>query len=219
MFSLFVFFALITAPPVGMVDVKTVAPTVHVLMKYATSDNFLEEVFYEDDTCYLTPITAAKIAKAESFLVSQGFHLQLWDCARPVKVQHKMWDACVSYHGAEHCVGLVANPSKSKSRHTYGTTVDVSLVTYNGFQTSVPSKFDSGLFSSDTVADKSRARPPIFGSSIKPTLWDDLAWKNYQILVHAMTIVGFTGISSMVALARITCAFVQQKQFIYVNVR
>lgn len=182
--------------PTGMVDVTTVAPTVRVSMKYATSDNFLGEAFYTDDTCYLTPATAAKIAKAESFVVQQGFHLQLWDCARPVEVQQRMWDTCVAYHGAEHCSGLVANPSKSKSRHTYGTTVDVSLVTYDGFPTSVPSKFDSGLFPDDTADDKSRARPPASGSSVKPTLWDDWAWKNYQTLARAMTVAGFTGISS-----------------------
>jgi len=182
--------------PAGMVDVKTVAPTVRVTMKYATTNNFLGMAFYTDSTCYLTPATAAKVAKVESFLVPQGYHLQLLDCARPVEVQQRMWDTCVAYHGAGHCSGLVANPSKSKSRHTYGTTVDVSLTDFEGFPVNVPSKYDSGLFPDDTAEDKARARPPATGSSVKPTLWSDYAWENYQTLVRAMTVAGFTGISS-----------------------
>lgn len=193
---LFLAFLILTTAPIGMVDVTTVVPTVHVSMKYAITDNFLGRAFYTDPTCYLTPTTAAKIAAAESFLVQQAFHLQLWDCARPIEVQQPMWDACVAYHNADYCSGLVANPSKSKSRHTYGKTVDVSLVDYEGWPVSMPSKFDSGLFPGDTAEDKTRARPPINGSTIKPPLWNDHEWENYQTLARAMTAAGFTGINS-----------------------
>lgn len=196
MFLLLVASLAFAEAPAGMVDVKTVASTVVVSMRYATRDNFLGEAFYADAACYLTPATADKIAKAESSLVSQGYHLLLWDCARPVGVQQRMWDACVAHHGADHCSGLVANPGKSRSRHTYGTTVDVSIVDRDGFPVGVPSKYDSGLFPDDTAEDKSRARPPAFGSSAKPLPWDDLAWSNYRILAAAMTAAGFTGISS-----------------------
>lgn len=181
-------------PPAGMIDVKTVAPTVVVEMKYATPDNFLGAAFYTDTTCYLTPATAQKVVQAESVVASQGYHLVLWDCARPVEYQYTMWNSCVANHGESHCSGLVANPYVSKSGHTFGKVIDVGLVDAQGAPIEMPSKYDSGLFPEDTQTDKSRSRPP--SGNTKPTLWSETSWQNYLVLAAALRSAGFTGITS-----------------------
>ncbi|MBI1908362.1 hypothetical protein HYS28_03010, partial [Candidatus Uhrbacteria bacterium] len=119
------------AAPAGMIDVTTVAPTVVVEMKYATPDNFMGYAFYsgtEAAVCWLTPETAAKVAAAEITLSAQGYHLVMYDCARPVAYQYAMWDSCVANHGASHCGGLVANPyDKPSSLRERQRAVDHSV--------------------------------------------------------------------------------------------
>lgn len=183
------------AAPSGMVDIKTVAPGVVVDVRYATPDNFLGRAFYTDPTCYLTPATAAKVAHAEAAVSKQGYHLLLWDCARPLSYQYDMWNSCVRNHGESHCSGLVANPYASPSGHTYGNVIDVGLVTADGSPVELPSKYDSGLFSEDTSADKTRSRPPSDGVT-KPPLWSDTAWEHYRVLRSVLSAAGFTGITS-----------------------
>jgi len=183
----------LAAPP-GMVDIRSVAPTVHVQIRYATPDNFLGEAFYKDATCYLTPQTADKVSRAEQLVSAFGYRLLLWDCTRDTAYQGRMWDSCVEHHGQDHCSGLVANPNRSLSHHTFGTTIDVGLVNRDGTAVELPSKYDSGLFLTDTPADKQAARPP--KDSVKPALWSDASWDAYRVLQYAMIVSGFTGISS-----------------------
>jgi len=174
-----------------MVNVKSVAPTVVVQMKYATDDNFLGVAFYTDPVCYLTPATALKVAQAESVVASQDRHLVLYDCARPVEYQYTMWNSCVVNYGESHCSGLVANPYVSKSGHTYGKVIDVGLVDSQGITIEMPSKYDSGLFPDDTSTDKARSRPSQNG--IKPSLWSETGWQNYLILSSALRSADFVG--------------------------
>lgn len=187
------------AAPAGMIDVKSVAPTVVVAMKYATADNFLGYAFYtgpEAGICWLTPATAEKVRQAEEIVAAEGYHLILYDCARPPAYQYPMWDTCVATHGTGHCSGLVANPYERLSGHTYGKVIDVGLVASDGSVIEIPSKYDSGLFPGDTSTDKARARPPASGSTTKPATWTDAGWKHYLILARALIASGFSGITS-----------------------
>lgn len=205
MLSFLVLVAQVLAAPQGMIDVTTVAPTVVLDMRYATPNNFLGYAFYtgpEAGVCYLTPEVAAKVAKAEATVSAQGYHLVMYDCARPVQYQYTMWDTCVATHGSTHCSGLVANPYERPSGHTYGKVVDVGLVDANGQAIELPSKYDSGLFAGDTRADKSLPRPPSGSVSgqwtdpsawTRPTLWSDTAMRNFVIMASALHSAGFSG--------------------------
>ena len=62
-------------------------------------------------------------------------------------------------------------PEVSPSRHTYGKTVDVSLAPLPAFGGDpMPTAYDSAL-PDDDAEDKTRARPPMPGSNVKPELW------------------------------------------------
>lgn len=193
------------AAPSGMIDVTTVAPTVVLGMSYATPENFMGYAFYtgsDAGTCWLTPAVADKVAEAEAALSKQGYHLLIYDCARPVQYQYAMWDSCVANHGASHCGGLVANPYDRPSGHTYGKVIDVGLVSADGTPIELPSKFDSGLFPGDTKTDKFRPRPPSGSVSgqwttpstwTKPTLWGDAAMTHFVIMATALHDAGLSG--------------------------
>ena len=80
----------------GLVNVQRYVPDAVLDIRYATENNFLGvNVYGRYDRCYLQPEVAAKLHRADSLLkVSRpGWKLVLYDCARPVSVQQKMWDA------------------------------------------------------------------------------------------------------------------------------
>ncbi|MEM6632291.1 MAG: M15 family metallopeptidase, partial [Bacteroidota bacterium] len=53
----------------GLVDVQELSPDIKISLKYATSDNFLEEdVYYGLRKCYLQPVVAEMLAKAQEIL-------------------------------------------------------------------------------------------------------------------------------------------------------
>ncbi|MEK9130988.1 MAG: M15 family metallopeptidase, partial [Patescibacteria group bacterium] len=172
--------------------------TIEVDLRYATTRNFLGIAFYDDPTCYVTRETAERLKAAEAIVEDAGYRLLIWDCKRPLEVQQKMWNACVRAHNIEHCAGLVANPEVSPSRHTYGKTVDVSLAplfpAFGGDP--MPTAYDSGLYPDDAAEDKTRARPPMPSSTVKPELWSDAQFAHYELLRGAMTAAGFTTIGS-----------------------
>lgn len=180
----------------ALVDVKTVAPSVIVDMRYASENNFLGQRLYTDSTCFVLPALAKRIAVAEQIVSRRGFHLVLWDCYRPVEYQHRMWNACVTQHGTAHCTGLVANPNVSASYHNSGAAIDVGLAGASGNLVELPSKFDSGLFPNDSPQDKRRARRPAQQSFTKPELWSEAGWQHFQVLEQVLLEAGLSGISS-----------------------
>lgn len=191
--ALFLFAQMI---PSGLVDIKTIAPTVAVDLKYASADNVLGVSFMSDNRCYLVPSLAKQLAHAETIVSRQGFHLVLWDCYRSEEVQRQLWNACVGMHGESRCRGLVGNPDVALSYHNSGEAVDIALVDEAGILVEMPSKFDSGLFPNDSGEDKRRARRPAQQSLAKPELWSEAGWKHFQVLEIALLEAGLSGISS-----------------------
>lgn len=111
----------------GLVNVKRLIPDAILDIRYASENNFLQvNVYGGYRQCYLQPDVAAKLAKADSVLKSlkPGWKFVLFDCARPVSVQQKMWDA-LQMPAAEKGK-YVSNP-KNLSVHNLGAAVDLSL--------------------------------------------------------------------------------------------
>jgi len=95
-----------------------------ISMRYATKDNFLDTVLYPCAKCLLRFEVIKDLLKAEREFESDGYHLKLYDCYRPLWVQKLMWKKLP-------VPGLVANPADG-SRHNRGSAVDVSLVDASG---------------------------------------------------------------------------------------
>lgn len=79
----------------GLVDIETVIPGVRVELKYSTEDNFFGKDVYEDHVrCYLQPVVAEMLRKAQESLQRDYPNLTLlvYDGVRPLSVQQILWD-------------------------------------------------------------------------------------------------------------------------------
>ncbi len=155
-----------------MVDLQKEIPSIHVEIKYATADNFTQEVLYPEARCLIRKEVAEKLARVQKSLQTQNLSLKFFDAYRPLSVQKKMW--------AKFPVeGYVANPAKG-SNHNRGAAVDVTLVGADGKELPMPSAYDEFT---------ERAHRNYAGGT-------DEERKNRQILQDAMEKEGFIGIST-----------------------
>ncbi len=79
----------------GLVDVQRIDPTIRVHLQYADSSNFMGERLYADlHRAYLLPAAAQALSAAQQELkkIHPGKSLIVYDAARPIAVQRKMWD-------------------------------------------------------------------------------------------------------------------------------
>ena len=119
----------------AFVRVRDYIPKITVDLRYATADNFTGKVIYTFSDAYLRYGTVKKLAAAQETLAEQGYGLKIWDAFRPVSAQFALWDICPDGR-------YVANPNKGFSSHSRGNTVDLTLVTSDGEDVSMPTGFD-----------------------------------------------------------------------------
>lgn len=118
----------------ALLDVRAVAKTVRVDLRYATADNFLKQRLYAVSRCFLKPPVARRLARVQRALKRRKLGLKVWDCYRPLSVQQKLWDAAPR-------PGYVGDP-KVGSHHNRGAAVDVTLVDAAGNELAMPTDFD-----------------------------------------------------------------------------
>ncbi|MGZ4961944.1 MAG: M15 family metallopeptidase [Limisphaerales bacterium] len=176
------------SPEAELVDVERAVPGVVLDIRYATTNNFTEQLLYPSSKCFLRRSTAEKLASVQSELRPMGLGLKIYDGYRPLSVQRKMWKV---YPHA----GYVADPKKG-SRHNRGAAVDLTLIHTNGDEVLMPSPFDS--FTETAHRDSTNAPPDVLanrdllervmvknGFEGLPTEWwhfDDVDWRRYPLL-------------------------------------
>ena len=118
-----------------LVDIKTVNPEIILDIRYATTNNFLNQKLYPVAKCALRKEVAEKLSQVQADLKIIGLGLKVYDCYRPLSVTKKMWEVLPDSR-------YVANPEKG-SRHNRGAAVDVTLVDLNtGKELEMPTEFD-----------------------------------------------------------------------------
>lgn len=118
-----------------LVDIKTIAPTIQIDLRYATRDNFLKRAVYPARArCLLRLTVGQQLAQVQTDLQAQGLRLKVWDCYRPLSVQRQMWAILPDSN-------YVANPARG-SRHNRGAAVDLTLVDAQGKVLEMPTTFD-----------------------------------------------------------------------------
>ena len=125
----------------GYVNVQDADPTIQVSLMYARSDNFCGEVLYGDlREAYLHPEAAEALKKAQQYLRQHHpeLSLKVYDAARPMSIQQKMWD---KVKDTDHSF-YVSNPANGGGLHNYGLAVDISICTQNGDTIPMGSKVD-----------------------------------------------------------------------------
>lgn len=114
----------------GLVNIKDVDNTIAVELMYAKPDNFVGEKMYGFKEAYLHPKAAKALKKANSILkeISPDLRLCIYDAARPMKVQQKMWNKVKGTSKQNY----VSNPANGGGLHNYGLAVDVSIINKKG---------------------------------------------------------------------------------------
>ncbi|WP_304252322.1 M15 family metallopeptidase [Parabacteroides gordonii] len=125
----------------GLVDISVLDSTIRVHLVYATPDNFMGEAVYTGITrAWLHPDAAQKLVTAQRLLKKEhpDRTLVVYDAARPMSVQRKMWRLV---RGTDK-VNYVSNPSNGGGLHNYGMAVDVTILDPAGEPMPMGTPFD-----------------------------------------------------------------------------
>lgn len=169
----------------GLINVATLDSTLVVDLMYATSDNFTGEILYEDLTeAYLIPQVAEAVMKAQQLLKNQfpAYSLIIYDAARPMSVQQKMWDVVKGTFKYRY----VSNPAKGGGLHNYGLAVDVSILNEKGDSLPMGTLVDHLGFESHITQEDQFVRNGILSMEEK---------HNRELLRDIMKKVGFYPLS------------------------
>jgi len=128
-----------------MVEIARACPGICIEMRYATERNMAHKVVYPlRAQALIRKSVARRLRAAQDELRQQGFGLKIWDAYRPAWAQDILWKASPD---AEH----LASPAKGGSFHTWGVSVDVTLVDLQSREQKMATDFDDF-----TVAAKSQ---------------------------------------------------------------
>ncbi|MGK0364663.1 MAG: D-alanyl-D-alanine dipeptidase [Saprospiraceae bacterium] len=116
------------------VELDRLMPDVFFDLKYATTDNFVEEQMYECPRAFLRPKAANALLQVQEELKKQGFNLKILDAYRPRPVQQRLWNKVPDHR-------YVAPPEKG-SMHNRGAAVDLTLVDAEGNELDMGTAYD-----------------------------------------------------------------------------
>lgn len=125
----------------GLVDIAEMDSNIHIRLMYAQADNFTGEVLYDDLTeAYLHPDAAHALIKAQQALkaLHPAYSLIVYDAARPMSVQKKMWNVVKGTSKSKY----VSNPARGGGLHNYGLAVDISILDSLGIPLPMGTKVD-----------------------------------------------------------------------------
>lgn len=117
------------------VKVSDYIPDAVIDLRYATDENFTQRKIYNFDTVFLRYGTVKKLMQVQTEVRKDGYILKIWDGFRPTAAQQLLWEI---YPDPTY----VSDPSKGFTSHCRGNTVDITLVTFEGNEVAMPSKFD-----------------------------------------------------------------------------
>lgn len=125
--------------PEGFVHLDEIAPEILQDMRYAGAHNFTAAPVdgYDAARCILTREAAAALAEVQAAVAAQGYRLMVWDCYRPVRAVARFvaWSKdddtsakAEFYPRLPKTVLFEFGYIATRSRHSAGSTVDLTLV-------------------------------------------------------------------------------------------
>ena len=104
-----------------LVNLRSLSPTIHFDIRYATSNNFMGTALYSRADAWMQRPAAEALLAAHRWLAERGYGLLIHDSYRPWKVTKMFWEATPVQQR-----NFVANPATG-SRHNRGCAVDLSM--------------------------------------------------------------------------------------------
>jgi D-alanyl-D-alanine dipeptidase len=121
-------------PSKELVDLEEEIPGIRLDIRYATTNNFMQEQLYPVAKAYLRVPAADSLAAVQDDLKERGLELKVFDAYRSYEVTKKIWEP---YQDPN----FVADPAQG-SRHNCGCAVDVTLVDASGEELLMPTGYD-----------------------------------------------------------------------------
>ncbi len=140
--------------PAGFVDAATIVPGLVLDMRYAGSHNFVGRPIdaYEAPRCLLTKPAADALAEVARDLAPRGFVLRIFDCYRPTRAVANFvrWARDVDdtvgkkefYPAIDKRTLFQNGYISSRSGHSRGSTVDLTLARVDGQELDMGTPFD-----------------------------------------------------------------------------
>ena len=191
--------ALTLSPPDGLqgtrgadlVELVALDSTIHLEIRYATTNNFMGSVMYSQARAFLQRPAAQALVRVHRALAREGYGLLIHDAYRPWYVTWMFWEATPDSQRI-----FVANPA-SGSRHNRGAAVDLTLYDLkSGRAVRMPSGYDE--FTERAYAaypggtEPERARRALLrrymeaeGFEANPTEWwhfDFGGWREFPVM-------------------------------------
>ena len=182
----------------GLVDILDVEPTIHVSLMYRRADNFTGHVLYTDlREAYLHPKAARALQRAQELLRERRpeLSLKVYDAARPMYIQQKMWDTVKGTAQQNY----VSNPRNGGGLHNYGMAVDITLceattgdtldmgtvVDHLGFEAHIDREAEllrRGIISAEALANRQLLRAVMKEAGFMPLSTE---WWHYNLITRA----------------------------------
>jgi D-alanyl-D-alanine dipeptidase len=174
-----------------LVELTTLDPSIHLDIRYATSNNFVGRPVYAQARAFLQKPAAQAVLRAQRALKPRGFGLLVFDGYRPWRVTKLFWDVTPP---DKH--EFVADPAQG-SRHNRGCAVDLTLYRLDsGSEVEMPGAYDEmtersyptytgGTPDQRAHRDLLRAAMEHEGFTVYSSEWwhfDYKDWKEYPIL-------------------------------------
>ncbi len=174
-----------------LVEPARLDSTIHLDVRYATTNNFLGSVFYSSVRAFLQRPAAEALVRAARALKPLGYGLLIHDAYRPWYVTKVFWDVTPPASR-----WLVADPAQG-SKHNRGAAVDITLYDLaTGRPVEMPSTYDEATprALADFPGGTSRQRwhrallrraLEAEGFTVNPSEWwhfDYRDWQRYPIL-------------------------------------
>jgi D-alanyl-D-alanine dipeptidase len=174
-----------------LVEIVKLDPTIHLDIRYASSNNFIGRPVYKEARAFLQRPAAEALLRASQKLRAQGYGLLIFDGYRPWSVTKIFWDSTPADKKQ-----FVADP-KEGSRHNRGCAVDLTLYDLStGAEVAMPSAFDEmseRAYADYAGGDPAERRARVIlrqameseGFTVYEFEWwhfDYKDWKNYRIL-------------------------------------
>jgi zinc D-Ala-D-Ala dipeptidase len=121
----------------GFVEVIQLDSSIHLDVRYASSNNFMGKALYKEGKVYLLKPVAQALIRVHKKLRKSGYGLLLFDGYRPFSITKRMWESVPPDKKQ-----FVAPPDIG-SPHNRGCAVDVSLFDLKtGQEVSMPCPYD-----------------------------------------------------------------------------
>ncbi len=120
-----------------LVEPAKLDPTLHLEIRYATSNNFVGRPVYPEARAFLQRPAAQALVRANRSLKQQGYGLLIFDGYRPWAITKLFWDITPADKKQ-----FVADPKKG-SKHNRGCAVDLTLFDLKtGREVRMPGEYD-----------------------------------------------------------------------------